>query len=296
MPAAFAVGPGFYLIAQEVIMNKLAAQILRVALLISVCSPALGQDCKFSSDRTANFTGPIKKVVVSAAAGYLNIRGDAAGGLTAKGRACASSEALVGKITLESRREGDIVYLTVMMPEGVGDVFSFGRYTSLDLDVTVPKTAQLEVNDSSGDIELSEVGASVVTDSSGDMLLKNINGDLQVNDSAGEIRIVSVIGNVRVEDSSGGIDIEDARADVTIVSDSSGDIAIAKVAGSVRVIDDSSGDINVREVKGDVNIENDTSGDIRVSEVGGKFRVNADSSGTILHDRVAGGVRIPAKT
>lgn len=277
-------------------MNKLAAQILRVALLICVCSPAWAQDCEFSSDRTANFTGSIKKVVISAAAGYLKVRSDAAGGLNAKGRACASSESLVGKITLESRREADIVYLTVMLPEGMGDVFSFGRYSSLDLDVTVPMTAQLQIDDSSGDVELSEVGAASVTDSSGDLLLKNINGDLQVNDSSGEIRIISVSGNVTVEDSSGGIDIEDVRADVKIVSDSSGDIAIAKVAGTVRVLDDSSGDINIREVKRDVTIDNDSSGDIKVSEVGGKLRVNADSSGSILHDRVAGGVSIPAKT
>ena len=72
-----------------------------------------------------------------------------------------------------------------MMAEGMGDMFSFGRYTSLDLDVTVPQDCELEVTDSSGDIELSDVGASGVTDSSGDMLLKNINGDLQVNDSCG---------------------------------------------------------------------------------------------------------------
>ena len=50
------------------------------------------KDCKFSSDRAANFPGPVKKVVINAAAGYLKIRGDAAGGVKATGRACASSE------------------------------------------------------------------------------------------------------------------------------------------------------------------------------------------------------------
>ena len=46
-------------------------------------------------------------------------------------------------------------------------------------------------------MELSDVGASEITDSSGDMLLKNINGSLDINDSSGEIRVVSVTGNVR---------------------------------------------------------------------------------------------------
>ncbi len=45
------------------------------------------------------------------------------------------------------------------MAEGMGDVFSFGRYSSLDLDITVPRDAELDVRPtSSGDLELSDVG------------------------------------------------------------------------------------------------------------------------------------------
>ncbi|GFE80908.1 hypothetical protein GCM10011487_29080 [Steroidobacter agaridevorans] len=279
-------------------MNKYAAQLLAWVLLGSAGTSAWAQteNCKFSSDRTANFNGPVKKVVVSAAAGDLKIRGDASGGVTATGRACASSESLLGKIALESRRENDIVYLTVVMAEGMGDMFSFNRYASLDLDISVPREAELEVSDSSGDLELSDVGAAKVDDSSGDQLLKNINGNLIVNDSSGEIRVVSVVGNLEVEDSSGNIDIEDVRGDVTIKTDSSGDIAIAKVAGNAEVVNDSSGDITIRDVKKNVTIDNDSSGDINVSDVGGNFAVRADSSGNILHERVGGSVRIPART
>jgi DUF4097 and DUF4098 domain-containing protein YvlB len=277
-------------------MNKLAAQVMVMAALISFSSLAGAEECKFSSDRDANFTGPITKVVIAASAGYLKVSGDAAGGVKAKGRACASSESLLGKVALESRREADTIYLTVVMAEDMGDMFSFNRYSSLDLDITVPKDAQLELNDSSGDLELSDVGSAVVVDSSGDLLLKNIAGALDVTDSSGEIRIVSVGGNLKVEDSSGGIDIEDVRGDVKIGTDSSGDIAIAKVSGNVDVVNDSSGDITISDVKRNVTIENDSSGDINVSDVVGKFSVNADSSGNILHERVQGGVRIPAKT
>src|SRR5690349_692692 len=184
-------------------MKKVAARLLAISLLSSVAAAAWAEDCKFSSDRAANFNGPVKKVVVSAAAGYLKIRGDATGGVKATGKACASSESLLGKIALESRRENDVVYLTVVMAEGMGDMLSFGRYSSLDLDITVPRDAALDVTDSSGDLELSEVGSAKVDDSSGDQLLKNINGDLIINDSSGEIRVVSVVGNIEVEDSSG---------------------------------------------------------------------------------------------
>jgi len=278
-------------------MNKYAAQLATLILLGSAGTSAWAQqNCKFSSDRTASFNGPVKKVVVSAAAGDLKIRGDATGGVKATGKACASSESLLGKIALESRRENDVVYLTVVMAEGMGDMFSFNRYSSLDLNITVPRDAELDVTDSSGDLELSDVGPARVDDSSGDQLLKNINGNLIIKDTSGEIRIVSVTGNIEVEDSSGDLDIEDVRGDVTIKNDSSGDIAIAKVGGNARVVNDSSGDIAIRDVKKDVTIDNDGSGNINVSEVGGNFSVRADSSGGILHERVGGSVRIPAKT
>jgi DUF4097 and DUF4098 domain-containing protein YvlB len=277
-------------------MKKFAARLVAVSLLSGVAAAAWAENCKFSSDRTANFNGPVRKVVVSAGAGYLKIRGDASGGVKATGRACASSESLLGKIALESRRENDTVYLTVVMSEGMGDMFSFSRYTSLDLDIAVPRDAQLDVTDSSGDLELSDVGAARIDDSSGDQLLKNINGDLAINDSSGEIRVISVVGNVEVEDSSGNIDIEDVRGDVQIKSDSSGDIAIAKVTGSAEVVDDSSGDITIRDVKKNVTIDNDSSGGINVTDVGGNFSVRAKGSGNILYERVGGSVRIPAKT
>jgi hypothetical protein len=278
-------------------MNMLATQLLRVALLSCICAaPTWAQECRFSSDRGANFSGTINKVVISAGEGSLKVSG-AASGVNAKGRACASAEAMLSKITLESRREGDIVYLTVAIAGGgMGNMFSFNKYTSLDLDITVPKSAQLSITDTNGDIELSDVGPTVVEDDSGDMLLKNINGDLDVTDESGEMRIMSVAGRLTVKDGSGGIDIEDVRSDVKISLDGSDDISIVKVIGNVDVVEDGPGDITVREVTGSVVVGKDGSGDIRVTEVTGKFSVMQDSSGEILHDHVRGSVRMPAKT
>jgi hypothetical protein len=276
-------------------MKKHAARLLTMVLLGSAGTSAWAQDCKFSAERTANFNGPVKKVVVVAGAGGLKIHGDATDGVKAIGKACASSESLLGKIALESRRENDTVYLTAVIGGGIGDMFSFNRYSLLDLDITVPRDAELDVTDTSGDLELSDVGTAKIDDSSGDQLLKNVNGNLIIGDSSGDIRVVNVVGNIEVEDSSGNIDIEDVRGDVTIKNDSSGDIAIVKVTGNAEVVNDSSGDIIIRNVQRNVTIDNDSSGDIKVSDVGGNFTVRADTSGNILHERVAGTARIPAK-
>lgn len=214
-------------------MKKFAAPVAGMVLLVSFSSSMLAADCKFSSNRSANFTGQVKKVVVNAGAGYLNIRGDAAGGVNAKGRACASSENLLGKITLESRREADTVYLTVVLDNG--NLFSFNRYSYLDLDITVPKGVQMDVTDSSGDVELSDVGTSVVVDSEGDLLLKNIVGDLTVNDDASELRAINISGNVQVEDGSGDISVSDVGGKFSVGADSSGNILHQRVFGGTRI-------------------------------------------------------------
>jgi hypothetical protein len=276
-------------------MNMFAAQALRVALLSVVCAPAIADQCRFSSDRATSFSGKIKRVVISAEAGRLKVTGNSTGGINAQGRACSSSESALARITLESRREEDTVYLTVTIGGGMSDLFSFNHYATLDLEVTVPKSAQLNITDTSGDLELIDVGPSTIVDQSGDMLLRNINGDLQISDEAGDVRVTSVTGNLQLKDGAGNIDLQDIRGDVRITQDSSGDIFIAKVGGSVEVVEDGAGNITAREVASSVTVGKDGSGDINVSEIGGDFSVTTDTMGSILHDQVRGSVHIPAK-
>jgi len=276
-------------------MKMFATQALTVALFSFIWAPAIADPCAFSSDRSANFTGTIKRVVISAEAGNLKVLGNRGGGVNATGRACASSEGALARITLESRRELDTVYLTVTIGGAMSDLFSFNRYATLDLEVTVPNSAQVNITDTSGDIELRDVGSSAVVDQSGDLLVTNIKGDLEISDEAGDTRVVSVGGNVRLKDGSGNIEIEDIRGDVRIAQDTSGDISMVKVGGTADVVEDGAGNIVIREITNNVIVGKDGSGDINVSEVGSDFIVSTDSTGSILHDHVRGSVHIPAK-
>jgi hypothetical protein len=276
-------------------MNMFVAKALSMASLSFACATAIADQCRFSSDRSTSFSGTIKRVVISAEAGHLKVSGNSSGGINAKGRACASSEGALARITLESRREVDTVYLTVTIGGGMSDMFSFNRYAALDLEVTVPKGAQLNITDTSGDIALSDVGSSTIVDQSGDLLLKNITGDLEISDEVGEVRVTSVGGNVRLKDGSGNIEIDDVRGNVRITQDTSGDISVTKVGDNAGVIEDGAGNITFREIANNVTVGKDGSGGINVSEIGGDFIVTADSTGSILHDRVRGSVHIPAK-
>jgi hypothetical protein len=268
----------------------LGSALLACALVV----PAHAEDCKHTAHRTANSAGPdIERVVVEAGAGDLVVRGGQGRDVTVDGEACASSAKLLDGIKLEIRRDGNTVYLRTVMPDIDHGLFGSAHYAYMDLSVSVPKTATLKVEDSSGDMDVSDVKAAAITDSSGDQTLARIAGDLEVSDSSGEIKIANVSGGLRLKDSSGDVEVDGVEGDVVVDVDSSGDLDIRRIAGGVHVHSDSSGDIEIRDVKRDVTIDDDNSGGIVVQDVGGNFTVGSDGSGGIRYDRVTGSVRLP---
>lgn len=256
--------------------------------------PAHADDCTHTAHRTANSAGPdIKRVVIEARAGDLVVRGGESRDVTVDGKACASSKELLEEVKLEIRRDGDTVYLRTVMPDLSAVFFGFNRYAYLDVTVAVPKTATVTIDDSSGDMEVSDVQGASITDSSGDQTVQRIAGDVDDADSSGEIRISDVGGGLRLKDSSGDIDVNGVQGDVVVTVDSSGDLDIRKVTGGVHILSDSSGDMRIEDVKRDVIVDEDSSGGIHVQDVGGNFTVGSDGSGGIDYQRVAGSVRVP---
>ena len=269
------------------------AALASALLACAFAAPAHADDCKHTAHRTANSAGPdIERVVVEAGAGDLVVRGAEGRDVKVDGKACASSVKLLDEIRLEIRRDGNTVYVRTLMPDM--SLSLFGSHNAyMDVTVAVPKTAALKIDDSSGDMEVTDVQAATIADSSGDQTLQRIAGDLEVADSSGEIKIVGVGGGLRLKDSSGDVDVSDVRGDVMVEVDSSGDLDIRSVAGSVHIRDDSSGDIEIHDVKRDVTIDDDSSGGILVQDVGGNFTVGSDGSGSIRYERVTGSVRVP---
>lgn len=268
----------------------LASALLGCALVV----PAHADDCKHTTHRTANSAGPnIERVVVEAGAGDLAVRGGQGRDVTVDGKACASSTKLLDESQLEIRREGNTVYVRTVLPDLHGGLFGSSHYAHMDVTVAVPKTATLKIQDSSGDLEVTDVQAAAIQDSSGDQTLERIAGDLEVQDSSGEIKIVGVGGGLRLRDSSGDVDVDNVQGEVVVEVDSSGDLDIRRVSAGVHVREDSSGDIEIHDVKGDVTIDDDSSGGILVRDVGGNFTVGSDGSGGIRYERVTGSVRVP---
>jgi DUF4097 and DUF4098 domain-containing protein YvlB len=273
---------------------RIACCLLLVALTPATAL-AWGDGCKLRADRAAGIEAKgVEKVVIRTGAGDLKVvgRGNAVR-IEARGVACAAKQELLDATQISVRRDGNIVYVETTLPQD-DDKWSWGdnEYAYIDIGIALPSNIPVEATDSSGDATFEDIQALNLQDSSGDLNLDRIAGLVDVGDSSGDIEIESV-GSVRLRDSSGDIDIDDVRGEVEVALDSSGDIEIAKVNGSVKVQQDSSGEIRVEDVKGSVSIDSDSSGDIYAGNVSGDFTVSEDSSGSIEHASIGGKISVP---
>jgi hypothetical protein len=258
---------------------------------------AWGDDCKFSEDRAAGLDAKgVEKVVIRAGAGDLKVvGGDRSIRIEARGKACASTQALLDKTQITVRREGNTVYVETGLPQDETSGWNWGgnTYAYIDAGIALPSSIPVDAIDSSGDAVFQDLDALKLQDSSGDLEVRRIAGLAEIGDSSGDLD-VSDVGSVKLNDSSGDIELTNVRGGVEIENDSSGDMTIRGAGGSVRVVNDSSGNIRVEDVKGDVVVDNDSSGDIYAGSVTGSFTVNNDGSGSITHESIGGKVNVPS--
>jgi hypothetical protein len=139
----------------------------------------------------------------------------------------------------------------------------------IDLIVRVPKNLQVQINDGSGQIDVSDLDAHLeIKDGSGSMNARDIQGNVKIEDGSGKIHIADIRGNLEVKDGSGSILVERIRGDVRLV-DGSGPMTIKDIDGNLTVRDGSGG-IEIMNVTRDVLIKEAGSGTLEIDGVKGK--------------------------
>ena len=124
-----------------------------------------------------------------------------------------------------------------------------GSNSRIDLDVRVPVTMALAIDDGSGSVDVADVAAAVrIDDGSGSIDVRRV-GSLHINDGSGSIDVRAVDGDVYVDDGSGSITIEAVGGSVTI-DDGSGGIRVSDVAKDLIILDDGSGSVTYTDVRG----------------------------------------------
>jgi len=147
-----------------------------------------------------------------------------------------------------------------------GGWFFFGNDDRIDLIVSVPAHLQLDIEDGSGSIEISDINGDVwIEDKSGSIELSKLGGALKIEDGSGSLTITNVLGDVKIDDGSGTISVRTTGGNVHI-DDGSGSISIEDIAGVVRV-SDGSGGISV-DGAADFKLLNDGSGSVSTRNIG----------------------------
>ena len=217
---------------------------------------------------------------VEAGAGFLHINGRP--GLTqvrVTGVARASSRRILDEIRLQAERQGDVVVVKMVVPEGASSFWNFfrGGYSeALDLTIDVPVTTPLDVSDGSGETTIKGTGPVTIVDGSGDLEMSGITGNVDITDGSGNIILRGVDGDVHIDDGSGDIDSNNVTGNFTIGHDGSGAVDVVGVGGTMRIGEKGSGPVSV-------------------SRIGGDFIVAAKGSGNIDYNTVKGSVSIPER-
>ena len=107
----------------------------------------------------------------------------------------------------------------------------------------------LEVEDSDGNLDISDVASARIHNRGGNLSVQRVKGDVEINDDSGEIVVADVAGAVQIRDTSG--QIRTARTGAVTIQDTSGDVTVVQAA-SLRVNSKESGEVMVRGMQGPV--------------------------------------------
>ncbi|MCW3805143.1 DUF4097 family beta strand repeat-containing protein [Plebeiibacterium marinum] len=148
-----------------------------------------------------------------------------------------------------------------------------------DLNFQVPENTNINVRNSSGGIDISNIGQSTVdlVSSSGSITAKYIDSNLKATASSGSLNISDIGGNVKATCSSGSHKIERVKGNVSATA-SSGTIRISDIKGSVKSTS-SSGSQILTNIESDIHATG-SSGSIKMENINGSITARV-SSGSI---------------
>jgi hypothetical protein len=130
-------------------------------------------------------------------------------------------------------------------------ISDFTRIASKTGQMRLHDLAQVEIEESDGNLEIVNTGPARIHNRGGNMRISKVKGDLEVEDESGEIQVSDVEGDVKIQDTSGQIRVSHARA--VVIDDTDGDITVGQAA-SVSVRQKESGQVKVSAIGGAVEV------------------------------------------
>jgi hypothetical protein len=184
----------------------------------------------------------------------------------------------VDGFTITAEQSGDGVSVTGESKSRGSWFFNSNDGIDVEYTIRVPKSYNLKIRTSGGDLYISEVAGTVEGKTSG-----------------GNVDASALEGRVDLQTSGGNVKAERVKGDVKLET-SGGEVSASKIVGNVDA-GTSGGNVNINDVEGSVRAET-SGGDVTVSVRGGNKGVYAESSGGDIEIAVAksSGATIDATT
>lgn len=178
---------------------------------------------------------------------------------------------------------------------------------SVDIQVRVPESYNLDLKTSGGDIDVGDLRGDVLARTSGgDVNVGNVTeavirvhtsgGDVNVKGGGRETKVSTSGGDIEIRDARGAVDATTSGGDITIggttgevtAKTSGGDIRIGHTTGEVTA-KTSGGDITIKRANGDVDVHT-SGGDVTIDSTEGRLKAGTSGGDITISNATGGGV------
>jgi len=227
-------------------------------------------------------------VVIENLRGTLHLAGSGTDQVSAVGkksiRAMRSSDAdkAEQQSPLEITAQGNQVVVRTNQDRVTGDA----RVTT-DLDVTVPRTASVEVRGRNGEIFLTDLDGNLdISSDEADVHVRNAGGNVQLDlRKSDTVEVSGVKGSFGIASGHGGdLDLENIGGETTVAGSYSGDLNFSDCAKPVK-IQAAQADLRVEAVPGQLHLN---LGDLTGTNLTGPVRFSTSRSRDVRLDRFTG--------
>jgi len=186
-----------------------------------------------------------------------------------------TAQKLAENLKLELAKDGDVY---VLRPAGSAE--SDSRY-GFDLEVSVPKKADLSVKTQKGDIHIADILAPLsVSTQAGDIEISDTGGSVTIDTQKGDTTVTDTKGDVKIAGKGGEVSVVNATGGLTVNGEFYGPIRAEKIAKGIRFISHRT-DFTLTQLTGHMSIE---SGNFEIVDAPGNLTLRTSSANVSIEN------------
>jgi DUF4097 and DUF4098 domain-containing protein YvlB len=244
---------------------------------------AFGEEHQYSVNTTQKTVGAAPHIVIESFRGDAKIVGvsgsqmSVAGHKTVRALKAGIADESDSQTPVEVLVEGKNVIIRCNQSKALHRTF-----VTTDLDLQVPKNASIELDNSSGDLEVSSVDGKVALRSGNSgVRLQDMGGDVSIEGRRSDlIRCTNVKGAVDLRGHGSDVELSRISGEVSISGDYTGTLSLRGLEKPAHVKNNRT-DLQIASVPGEIRLDR---GSLNVQDATGPLRLNTHSTDVSLEN------------